>query len=385
MRTISSTLRQVGARLKLLFALLLLVAGTGAHAHEILPAIVDLNFEKSGFYTLSLEVNLEALIAKIGPEHADTDASDNANTYNDLRALTSAGLRNAFLSFEPEFLAGLALQADGTALTPTVLGVDVPVIGDLDLARLSIIRLEGALPSGAQDFVWGWEEAFGASVIRLKETPQNDAYSAYLVAGQTSEPLAILGVEARSFWTVVADYVAIGYSHIVPKGLDHILFVVGLFLLSTRLHPLLWQITAFTVAHTVTLALGVLGVISIPANIVEPLIALSIVYVAVENIFVSHLSRWRPVIVFGFGLLHGLGFAGVLREIGLGSNQFITGLLSFNIGVELGQLSVIAACFLLVGFWFQNKSWYRTVITIPASLVIAVIASWWFVERTFLA
>ena len=170
----------------------------------------------------------------------------------------------------------------------------------------------------------------------------------------------------------------------MPKGLDHILFVVGLFLLSTKLGSLLWQVTAFTLAHTVTLALGILGYVSISPAIVEPLIALSIVYVAVENIMTDKLHRWRPVIVFCFGLLHGLGFAGVLQEIGLSSTHFVTGLIAFNVGVELGQLTVIAICFLAVGFWFGSKLWYRRLITTPASIGIAVIASWWVFERVFL-
>jgi len=161
--------------------------------------------------------------------------------------------------------------------------------------------------------------------------------------------------------------------------------VIGLFLLSARLAPLLWQVTSFTLAHTVTLALGITGVVTISPAIVEPLIAASIVWVCIENIFSEKMATWRPVVVFGFGLLHGLGFAGVLGEIGMPQSQFITALISFNVGVELGQLTVIAACFLAVGIWFGNKPWYRARITIPASLVIAAIGAYWFVERTFLA
>lgn len=120
---------------------------------------------------------------------------------------------------------------------------------------------------------------------------------------------------------------------------------MGLFLLSTRLTALLWQVTAFTLAHTVTLALGVTGVVAVAPAIVEPLIALSIVYIAAENLITKRLHPWRPVVVLCFGLLHGLGFAGVLEEVGLSANHFVTGLLAFNVGVELGQLAVIAVCF----------------------------------------
>jgi len=132
----------------------------------------------------------------------------------------------------------------------------------------------------------------------------------------------------------------------------------------------------------VTLALAMLGVISVPASIVEPLIAASIVFIAVENLMTSRLSPWRPFVVFGFGLLHGLGFAGVLTEIGLSPAHFVSGLIGFNVGVEAGQLAVVAACYALFGAWFSDRSWYRTRVTMPMSLAIAAVAVWWFAERT---
>ncbi|MEL6794907.1 MAG: HupE/UreJ family protein, partial [Pseudomonadota bacterium] len=155
------------------------------------------------------------------------------------------------------------------------------------------------------------------------------------------------------------EYLGVGFEHILPLGLDHILFVIGLFLLSTVLKPLVIQITAFTVAHTVTLALGATGVVNLLGSVVEPLIALSIAYVAVENVTSEKLRTWRPVIVFLFGLLHGLGFAGVLSEFGFAPGQFVASLIAFNIGVEIGQLVVIAVCFLTVGLWFGGRDWYR--------------------------
>jgi hypothetical protein len=150
-----------------------------------------------------------------------------------------------------------------------------------------------------------------------------------------------------------------------------------------RLRPLLWQVTAFTLAHTVSLALATLKIVAVPAEIVEPLIAASIVYVAVENILWQKLTPWRPLVVFGFGLLHGLGFASVLGEVGLDPARFLTGLIGFNIGVELGQLAVILGAFLVVGFWFGTRPWYRRAIQIPASVAIALTGGYWFVERTF--
>jgi hypothetical protein len=107
--------------------------------------------------------------------------------------------------------------------------------------------------------------------------------------------------------------------------------------------------------------------------------------VAIENIFMKgQLTPWRPFLIFGFGLLHGLGFASVLEEFGLPQHGFVAALIGFNIGVELGQLFVIAVAFLAVGLWFGNKPWYRRVIAVPASAAIAMMGIWWVIERTIL-
>jgi hypothetical protein len=148
--------------------------------------------------------------------------------------------------------------------------------------------------------------------------------------------------------------------------------------------PLLWQVTMFTVAHTLTLALSMKGYINLPSNIVEPLIALSIAYVGIENIFAHSLHKSRLVLVFLFGLLHGMGFAGVLAEFGMPPNAFATALISFNVGVELGQIAVIIMMYLLVGLWFRVKPWYHQRITVPASLVISVIGLYWTWDRIVL-
>ena len=178
------------------------------------------------------------------------------------------------------------------------------------------------------------------------------------------------------------QYLKLGYTHILPRGVDHILFVLGIFLLSRRLKPILLQVTAFTIAHTITLALTIYGVVSLRPAIVEPLIALSIVYVAVENILTSRLNAWRVALVFAFGLIHGMGFAGVLSELGLPRAQFLPALLSFNAGVELGQLTVILAALAVLGP-FRNASWYRRRIVVPTSIVIAAVGLLWALERTF--
>ena len=183
---------------------------------------------------------------------------------------------------------------------------------------------------------------------------------------------------------VVWFYLNLGYHHILPEGLDHILFVVGLCLLSTNIKTILWQATAFTVAHSITLGLSMKGLIVAPSAVVEPIIALSIMFVAIENLMVTELKAWRILIVFLFGLIHGMGFASSLNEIGLPRNAFLTSILSFNVGVELGQITIIIAVFGTLVFFFGQKPYYRQRVVYPLSILIAIVAGYWTVQRTFL-
>lgn len=175
-------------------------------------------------------------------------------------------------------------------------------------------------------------------------------------------------------------YLKSGFVHIIPMGIDHILFVLGLFLATLRMSKLFWQVTAFTLAHSITLALAATGVITLSADIVEPLIALSIAYVAYENIRKTEVDNSRLVVIFVFGLLHGLGFASVLQEFGLPTQSFVASLFAFNLGVEVGQLAVIAAAYCLL-FWIRNKPSYRVFVQIPASAIIGLVGLYWTFER----
>ena len=381
MNLFSRPINQVVAHL-VVAMLVLAASATGLRAHEIRPAIVDLVFDGESRVELNMSLILEAALAEVGAGHGDSDDSPNAQRYDRFRLMDEADLAVEFERFEARFLNGVTLTADGTAVPLAVDSVDLDPVGDTDFARLSRISLSGRLPLMTKDVVFSFNQEFGPSVIRVPDETGEYSYSAYLEDGGQSEPIPVEGGLTVSAGQVFLDYIGIGFTHIVPKGLDHILFVVGLFLLSPRLKPLLIQITSFTVAHSMTLALAMLGLISVPASIVEPLIAASIVFIAVENLMTSRLSPWRPFVVFGFGLLHGLGFAGVLTEIGLSPAHFVSGLIGFNVGVEAGQLAVVAACYALFGAWFSDKSWYRARVTMPMSLAIAAVAVWWFAERT---
>lgn len=185
--------------------------------------------------------------------------------------------------------------------------------------------------------------------------------------------------EEFSFAAHVVQFIRLGMEHIFI-GYDHILFLIGLILLGGSLLNLLKIVTAFTVAHSITLILAALQIVSIPSRLVESVIALSIAYIAIENFFIKRTDdRW--IITFIFGLMHGFGFAGVLRELGLPANAKVVSLLSFNVGVELGQLVIVALCFPVVLLCLRSR--WKMQIVYGVSSMIFILGSLWFVERAF--
>ncbi len=187
---------------------------------------------------------------------------------------------------------------------------------------------------------------------------------------------------ATSLSVVVPRFVMLGFTHILPGGLDHILFILGLFFLARDAFTLLVQITLFTIAHSLTLGLALMGVVAAPTPWVEVAIALSIAFVAVENLFQSQLSRWRPWMVFAFGLIHGLGFAHSFEETFIEPSAMLTALFSFNLGIELGQMAVIGLAFAVVSAWWKRDD-YPVLVARPASVMIAAAGLYWVVERSW--
>ncbi len=366
----------------ILSTLLLFTSTLNVLAHEVSPSIGDFT-TGDGKITLEIRLNLEAFVAGIDLDGVEnTNETEQSGDYDSLRALEPAALEARLKEVWPNIRNGLHTRAGEAEVPLELVDIKIDEVGDVEFPRTSFLTLTGELPAGTTAINFGWDKKFGTIVLR--QNGVDEGYTGYLTGGQSSPDIPVSGGAQQTGWQTFLHYIPVGFDHILPKGLDHILFVLGLFFLSTHLRPLLWQVTAFTLAHTVTLALGAMGWVTVPASIVEPLIAASITYVAIENVFTSGLSRWRPFVIFGFGLLHGLGFASVLGEFGIPDDQFFPALIAFNVGVELGQLTVISLAFLAVGMWFRNRPWYRSRISIPASLVIATIGAYWFFERVFL-
>ena len=376
--------------------LALLLSSTVVRAHEVVPTIADLSVAE-GTAELSLRINLEAFLSGVDLDAVEnTDEAEQAAEYERLHALSPQELAARAPELLEAWNALPVLSIDGTPIALESSSVDVPELVNPELPRLSEWVLSAQVPEGASVTV-SWPEGAGDLVVRQQGVAE--PFTGLIAGGGSSPAFALAGGNDQTGLQAFAVYIPVGFDHILPKGLDHILFVLGLFFLSTQLAPLIWQVSAFTLAHTVTLAAGALGLVSVPGSIVEPLIAASIVYVAVENIFARGLTRWRPFVVFGFGLLHGLGFASVLAEFGLPQEQFVPALIGFNVGVELGQLTVIAMAFVLIwlGVFAARRAALSGVeelvteypvmfraVSVTGSLVIALIGVWWVIERTLL-
>ncbi len=357
----------------------LLASPLAASAHPLTFTETTLTLGADQVFTIDLVVDLDAL-ALGAPQEAD-DASlvatlgslppvELERRIDRLRQLFSRRVRLRFdgepAAFEVRFPDYGTARADDAEI-PTMLGLTA--------------RLTGAIPAAATSVEFFASRSFAVVHLTIVDASRDVVVRSVLERGARSDPFELAGpIAPASAGAVSRRYLGLGFTHIVPSGIDHVLFVLGLYLLSTRLRPLVWQVTAFTLAHALTLTLSTLGAFALSPRVVEPLIALSIAYVAIENMLTDRLHRWRPAVVFVFGLLHGLGFAGVLRSLGLPGDERLLALMSFNVGIELGQLLVIAGAMISLG-WFRTRPWYRRRVVIPLSAGIAGIGLIWAAQR----
>ena len=351
------------------------------------PAIANLNIhEKDNIIsaTLSIRLNLEAIIAGIDTRHSNTKESENSEEYQELREMSPALLLRKFKIKIKNFDNKINLISLNKSLDLFLVDIVIPEVGNTDIIRDTLVNFNiQKIDMEEENLQFSWNKNLGSIILRVNAVTNEPLYTELIEGGKQSKLFSIRNKTEVGRFQNIKKYTQLGFKHIIPKGLDHILFVLALFLLSPKIKPLLLQISIFTLAHTITLFLGVLSIINIPATVVEPIIALSICFIAIENLFTENMNRTRPYIVFIFGLLHGLGFAGVLNEIGISLDLFVSSLISFNVGVELGQISVIILSYILIALLFQKKLWYRSRVTSPISVVVAFIGFYWFVQRLF--
>jgi hypothetical protein len=354
-----------------LAAVAIVLTSVPATAHEIGTTQVIATFTPDEHFQFDVIVDPDALLTRLTVLKGDPLPGALPREERDKR----------IAALGATFLDAVHVRFDGVPVRMRFEYHPASAIGDFAQAP-STVRLSGDFPSGARTFTFAQGLAMGAYAlnVRIGDSPMQT----FWVDGPAqSDDISLTAPPPASRAAVAWQHLSLGFTHIVPKGLDHILFVLGLFLLNVRWRALLMQISAFTLAHSITLGLTMYGIVSLPPRLVEPLIAVSIVYVAVENLLTSELKPWRVALVFSFGLLHGMGFAGVLRDVGLPRPQFLTALVAFNAGVEAGQLTVIAIAFALVAYWRSDRQLYRRAIVWPASIAISAVGSFWTLQRVF--
>lgn len=338
-------------------------------AHEIGTTQVRVHIDTHQRFAVDIVTDADSLLEKL--ESVAQREGAKANPSELLTRLSS---------LEDCFRQRVALRFDSEPARADVRFAVAPRRDDTAPA-VATVHLSGTVPEGARSFTWAYGWTFASYALRVSTGDEEAGAAEWLEGGDTSAPHALRSSAPRQSRSAIAQqYFWLGLTHIVPKGFDHVLFVLGLFLLGRGWRVVLWQVSAFTVAHSITLGLGMYGLIGVPSSVVEPLIALSIAYVALENLVLKELRPWRVALVFAFGLLHGMGFAGVLSELGLPRGEFVTALVTFNTGVEGGQLLVIAAAFAAVG-WHRGHAAYRQHVVLPASLAIACTAVYWTLDR----
>jgi len=345
--------------------------GAAVLAHELGTTRVSILLHEGQTYHVEIVTDAAALVEKLEASSGQSPAVD-----ADLNRL-----RAQLLRFDEQFRRRVKLTFDGSDVRPSITYA-VSAGTDAAASPVATIGMTGQVPAGAVHLTWSYAWTFASYAVTVRSAAAGNPTTEWLEGGQPSAPIALAAsAQLVDRLATARRYLVLGFTHIVPGGLDHMLFVLGIYLLSGCARSVLWQVSAFTLAHSITLGLSMYGVVSVSPKIVEPLIALSIAYVAIENIFLSELKSWRVALVFAFGLLHGMGFAGALKELGLPQSEFVTALLTFNAGVEAGQLAVIGTAFLLVGWYSAHRTWYRSRIVVPASLAIACTAVYWTIQR----
>ena len=353
-------------------------------AHEIKSSIADFYYDNN-YLNFEIRLNAELILSNIDASKiSNTNSSPLTGIYDKYRLLDKEELEKVFLKRWEEINSNIEIKINNKLSKIDLVKIEIKDDINFEISRDSLIYLQIELNQNPEHFTFKWLKNYGPIILRENNDSkiEDDLFTEYLQSGVESDQIFFSENNFRSVLVSFTKFFVLGIQHIIPKGLDHILFIFGLFLFSSSIYKLIKQITIFTIAHSITLIFVSLSLIKINSQIVEPIIALSIVYVGLENIFKNYIKEyWRYIVILFFGLLHGLGFALVLSDIGYRSSKLFLNLISFNIGIEVAQIMLIFFLYLLVGIKFAKNSYYRIAFQIPSSILIASIGLYWFFER----
>jgi len=372
----------LGARL-LSAALLALACSAPAWTHNLPYTLMNVAIRDGGGADVEIRFYVPALIMSMPQGHLAEGVLPTFLAFDD------AALDRRATSAAAALAAQTTLRFDGRVVpTPLILAPPAAVLkADARVPSSSPqpsapLRLSFQASEGTRTFDVALPPDLGP-VVMVVRYPGGATKSYAVRDGERSPTLRFDGPSPfRDSLAAFATYLLEGIRHIVPGGLDHLLFIAVMAVGAPRFWGLLKLATVFTVAHSVTLVLSTLGYLSAPSNLVEPAIALSITLAALMNLRAGKASsEWvRYAAVFAIGLLHGLGFAGALADLGLPREQVTEALVGFNLGVEAGQVLVILGVLATFG-WFRGRTWYAGRVVAPASIVVACVGLYLAVER----
>mgnify|MGYP001298269454 FL=1 len=353
-------------------------------SHEIKPSIADFTYDEN-FLNIKIRLNAELILSNIDASKiSNTNSSSLSDIYDKLRILNKIELEELFKSSWQEISTNIDIKINNETKKINLINIEVEDIKNFEISRDTHIYLQVLLNNNSEYFTFSWIKKYGPIIFRENNNDklEDELITEYLQSGIVSNQFSFNEKNFKNRLNSFIKFFVLGVQHIIPKGLDHILFIFGLFLFSSSLKKLITQITIFTIAHSITLIFVSLSLMKINPQIVEPIIALSIVYVGIENIFKNYLKEYlRYVVILFFGLLHGLGFALVLSDIGYRSSELFLNLISFNIGIEVAQISIVLALYILIALNFAKYKNYRIFFQVPSSILISTIGFYWFLER----
>jgi len=351
-----------------LLLVLLILATASAFAHDPGLSAVRLKIDANKIAARLTFARPD--IAIIAPMDADRDGRVTRSEFDAARPRLESLARES-----------LAVRVDGSELSPAAVTVHLDE-GDAIHFDLEFPAARGAklvlrsllidkLPRGHRQFLSLLDERENSRAQRMLDAA-NNSFECDLAA------LPIPHTRPRAF----LGFLPLGVEHIL-LGFDHLAFLFALLIAGGKARETVKIITSFTVAHSITLGLATMDVVKVSPGVVEPLIAVSIIYVGIENIFRREIKR-RWLLTFAFGLVHGFGFASALRELGVGTGlRAVTPLLSFNLGVEIGQIAI--ASLILPLIWKLRQKPLFLVRYVPAcSILVAIAGGYWLIERTVL-
>ncbi len=357
---------------------------TSSISHEIKPSIADFTHDEK-YLNFKIRLNAELILSNIDASTvSNTDSSSLSEIYDKFRILRKKDLEEMFQNSWSEISSNIDIKINNETKKINLIKTEVEDIKNFEISRDTHVHFRVLLDENSEQFTFRWVKNYGPIILRENNNKklEDELVTEYLQSGMESSKFLFKENNFSKTFNSLAKFFVLGIQHIIPKGLDHILFIFGLFLFSPSLKKLISQITIFTIAHSITLIFVSLSLMRINPQIVEPIIALSIVYIGLENIFKKYIKEYlRYVVILFFGLLHGLGFALVLSDIGYRSTDLFINLVSFNIGIEVAQISIVSVLYLLIALNFAKNKNYRILFQVPSSILISSIGLYWFFER----